>query len=247
MDASAAISSFGVLCGMTMPMLMLPTGFIGALGLTMVPNLAQKAALGRHQEIRTQLNQVLSAISLLMAPAMALLTVVGPTLGRILFRNQSVGQFMLPLAAGTLLSCWQSVLSGSLNGLGHQKTAARNAIVCDAVQLAFTWFTVARWGLSGFIAGFLCTCILGFCLDLYSICQVTGLRPHLLQAFVSPVLAATLMGLCSNLLFRWLCDSGASIPTACISSAAFGIFLYVAALQAQGIHVRALLPRKRKN
>lgn len=48
MDASAAISAFGVLCGMTMPMLLLPTGFIGALGLTMVPDLAQKAALGRR-------------------------------------------------------------------------------------------------------------------------------------------------------------------------------------------------------
>ncbi|MEM5768370.1 MAG: oligosaccharide flippase family protein, partial [Bacillota bacterium] len=42
MGISAAMASFGVLCGMTIPMLMLPTGFVNALGLTVVPDLAQK-------------------------------------------------------------------------------------------------------------------------------------------------------------------------------------------------------------
>ena len=246
MDASAAISAFGVLCGMTMPMLLLPTGFIGALGLTMVPDLAQKAALGRRREIREQLTRVLGAVSLLMAPAMALLTVVGPALGRTLFHESSVGQFMLPLAVGTLFSCWQSVLSGALNGLGHQACAARNAIVCDAVQLAFTWFTVANWGLAGYVAGFVCSCILGFCLDLHSVCRAAELRPPLLTVFVSPVLAALLMGLCANLLFRWLCDGGASLPAASAASILFGLLIYGAALQAQGIRRQDLFPRKRR-
>ena len=47
MDVSQAMSSFGVLCGMTVPMLYLPTAFIGALGLVLVPKLARSTALGR--------------------------------------------------------------------------------------------------------------------------------------------------------------------------------------------------------
>ena len=237
MEASAAISAFGVLCGMTVPMLLLPMGFISALGLTMVPELAQKAALGRQEEIRAQLSRTLACVSLVMAPAMALLTVLGPAVGRAMFRNEAVGQFMLPLAAGTLFSCWQSVLSGSLNALGKQKTAARNAIVCDGVQLAFTWFTVARWGLAGYVTGSLCACILGFWLDLRSVCQTTGLRPDPVVWFLSPALAALLMGLCGNLLFRILTDSGVAVPAACAAVAVFGLLLYLAALQAQGVRL----------
>ena len=42
------MSAFGVLCGMTLPMLCLPTAFIGALGLVLVPKLAEGAALGQR-------------------------------------------------------------------------------------------------------------------------------------------------------------------------------------------------------
>lgn len=43
-EVSEAMSAFGVLCGMTLPMLCLPTAFIGALGLVLVPKLAEGAA-----------------------------------------------------------------------------------------------------------------------------------------------------------------------------------------------------------
>jgi len=170
-----------------------------------------------------------------MAPALALLTVLGPTLGRALFRNEAVGEFMLPLAVGTLFSCWQSVLSGALNGLGKQRTAARNAIICDALQLSCTWLTVARWGLAGYVAGFTLTCVLAFILDLRAVCRATGLRPKWLTAFLAPVLAALLMGLCSNLLFRWLTDGGTGTPISAAVTVGFALLLYLAALQAQGV------------
>lgn len=241
-ETSAAISAFGVLCGMTVPMLMLPMGFISALGLTLVPHLAQKSALGEKEAIRAQLGSTLSLISLIMAPALALLTVLGPTLGRALFRNEAVGEFMLPLAVGTLFSCWQAVLAGALNGLGKQRTAARNAIICDALQLSCTWFTVSKWGLAGYVAGFTATCVLAFVLDLRAVCRTTGLRPRWLTTFLAPVLAALLMGLCSNLLFRWLTDGGASVPVSAAVTVGFALLLYLAALQAQGVG----LPRRQK-
>lgn len=243
METSAAISAFGVLCGMTVPMLTLPMGFISALGLTLVPHLAQKSALGEKEAIRLQLGRTLSLVSLIMAPALALLTVLGPTLGRALFRNDAVGEFMLPLAVGTLFSCWQSVLAGALNGLGKQKTAARNAIVCDGIQLAFTWSAVAEWGLAGYVTGFTLTCALAFLLDLRSVCGATGLQPDWLAQFFSPVLAALLMGLCANLLFRALSDGGAGAPLSAAVTVGFALLLYLAALQAQGIGVY----RRKKN
>lgn len=45
-EVSEAMSAFGVLCGMTLPMLCLPTAFIGALGLVLVPKLAEGARPG---------------------------------------------------------------------------------------------------------------------------------------------------------------------------------------------------------
>src|SRR5699024_6210106 len=86
-DPARAMASFGVLCGMTLPLLALPTGFIGALCLVMVPDLARRTARGDRRAAGGFLDRVLSATSLLMAPAMALLAVVGPTVGAALFRD----------------------------------------------------------------------------------------------------------------------------------------------------------------
>ena len=239
-DPSEAIASFGVLCGMTMPMLNLPTGFIGALCLVLVPNLAQNAARGDHRAVTGFLDRVLRATSLLMAPAMALLTVVGPPLARVVFKNDAAGNYMVPLAAGTLLTCWQTVLSGALNGIGRQGLAARNAIVSDAVQLAFTYFAVGLRGLEGFVEGFVLSSLVGMVLNLISILGQTALRPKWADWFLCPLLGANLMGLCANLLFRICLDGGLALPAACISAVGLGLIVYLAALQAQG-----LLPRRK--
>ena len=55
-EVSQAMSAFGILCGMTIPMLCLPTAFIGALGLTLMPKLAQAAELGRTDLVRSRLD-----------------------------------------------------------------------------------------------------------------------------------------------------------------------------------------------
>lgn len=230
-----AMSEFGVLCGMTLPLLGLPTGFIGALCLVMVPDLSRRTAQGDRRAAAGFLDRVMSATSLLMAPAMALLAVVGPTIGRAMFRDPRVGELILPLAIGTLLGCWQSVLGGALNGLGLQGRGARNAILSDAAQLAFTFFTVARWGLPGFAAGFVVSGIVGAGLNLGSVLRAAELRAKWFRWFGRPLLAAVFMGLWCNLFFRIMLDAGCGQGWSALACSALGLVLYAAALLAQGV------------
>ena len=242
MEVSEALSAFGVLTGMTLPLLNMPTALIGAMCLIMVPKLAESAALKDRKTIQRRLDRALLATSALIMPATALLVVVGPTLGRLLFGDPRVGEHILPLAVGTLLCCYQSVLSCALNGVGRQNAAARNSILCGGVQLLFTWFTVGLpgVGLRGYIVGFLVSSVLGLILNLASTIRVTGLRIRLFEWLVSPALAAVLTGLCSNLLFRCLTDSGVPLTLSVAACLVFGIVEYLAALHAQGVRLRAL-------
>lgn len=234
MEAGEAMAAFGVICGMTLPMLALPTGFVGALCLVMVPDLARRTARGDRRAAAGFLHRVLTATSLLMAPAMTLLAVVGPVVGQMMFRTQAVGEFLTPLAAGTLLTCYQSVLSGALNGLELQGRAARNAILSDGVQLVCTWVGVRVWGLSGFVVGFVLSALVGMGLNLASVLEATQLRLRLFDWFGRPLLAALFMGVWCRLFFRILLDRGMAGPLACGLCALMGVVLYAAALCAQG-------------
>lgn len=246
MDVSAAMSAFGVLCGMTVPMLCLPTAFIGAMGLVLVPKLSQSVALGRMDKVRRRIYKALLATSVLVMPALAILVVLGPTIGVYLFREATVGRYMVPLSVGVLLSCYQSVLSGVLSGIGRQAAAARSSLICGAVQLGCTWVLMGLpgVGLGGYVAGFVLSSALGALLNYWEVSRRTGLKPRLFQWCTAPALSALLMGLVINLLFRILLDSGMDGAPACLACILFGGVLYLAALSAQGVRPSQLFRLK---
>ena len=248
MDVSKAMSSFGVLCGMTIPMLFLPTAFIGALGLLLVPKMAESLALGRMDQARARIHKSLLTTSVLIMPSMALLVVLGPTVGAFLFKEPTVGNFILPLSLGVLLSCYESILGGALNGLGRPAAAARISLLCGAVQLGCTFFLMSLpgVGLWGYVIGLVVSSALGVLLKWVQVHRATRIKLRLFQWGTAPALASLLMGLVVNLLFRVLMRSGMDGVLACLACILFGITLYLAALSAQGVYPIQLFRRRKK-
>lgn len=238
MPVSQAMSQFGILFGMAAPLLCLPTAFIGAMGLVLMPDLAERMALGQKGAARRTVERCTHMTSLLLFPALAWLTAVGPELGTLLFKEPDVGRYLLPLALGVALNSHQSVLSCTLNGVGRQTASARSALIADAVQLLFTVAFVKQYGLNGYIAGYLVSSVLGIWLNRRAASKALDLgRPRFLRA-APPALAALLMGLCVHLLFHVLLDRGLSLLPAAGACALFGLVLYLAALQAQGVRIK---------
>ena len=95
-----------------------------------------------------------SLANLILIPALALLAVLGPALGRALYQEERVGDHLPLLALGVLFSCWQSLGAYVLNGVDRQKTSAAIALGADGVQLVLTCLTVGQWGMGGYAVSF---------------------------------------------------------------------------------------------
>ena len=242
-DRSAAMSQFGVVCGMTMPMLSLPIVFLGALNLVLVPRLSRARALNRPGEIRWLMSQAVSAVSLLTLPAMAFMVVLGPDLGRAMFHQEGVGEYLIPLAVTVAMNCYCSVLAASLNGVGRQRTVAAISLTGGVVQLGFTLALVPLpgVGMAGYVAGAAAASALELGLCLWQAVRSSGLAVRPFQWLTAPGLAALLAALTGNLLFRYLKDAGLSPVPAGLGTLAFALVLYLAALQAQGVKAREVL------
>lgn len=242
MDRSAAISQFGVVCGMTLPMLALPTVFLGAMNLVLTPKLARSVALRRGDLVRSQVAWAMSVVSVLTLPAMAFMVVLGPDLGRMIFKQDSVGQYLLPLAVGMGLSCYESVVACVLNSIGKQHEAALISIFSSGVQLAVTMLTVPLpgVGMAGYAAGMVLSGVLGLLLLLWRLRVHTGMAPMAFQWVVAPGLSAALAALTGNLLFVHLKAAGVPALPAIAVVLLFDGVLYLAALHAQGLELRSL-------
>lgn len=242
MERRAAVAEFGVVCGMTLPMLALPTVFLGAVGLVITPRLARWAALGQWEQARAGIGRALTGVSLLVLPAMGLMAVLGGELGALLFQQQGVSTYLLPLAGVMTLGCYQSTFAAVLSGVGRQGTVAWISIVCDVVQLAGTAWLVPQMGMGGYVASSAAAGVLGLLLCTAMVVRVTKLRMQFFQWVAAPGLSALLMTLTCRLLMNWMRDSGVSALCSVLCVAGFGVALYLSALSAQGVSLAVLLP-----
>ena len=244
MDRNEAVARFGILSGMTMPMLALPTVFLGALMLVLAPRLSRAAALRQTGAVVRLADRSLSLCALLALPPLAVLVVTGRELGSILFRQPLAGEHLLLLAGVMALSCFCSVLACVLNSTRNHRAVALISLLGSGVQLVLTAALVPGFGLGGYAAAALLSALL----ELWLLLLLAGRRLSLplrwFHWFLGPGLAAALAGLCGNLVFRAL--SPLVLPRRLLFTACFTLLLDLTALLAQGLDPRTVLfPRKK--
>jgi len=230
-----AMARFGVMCGMTIPMLALPLACVSAVGLVLAPKLAESTALGRKDLSRRRLSRAMEAVSFCVMPACALLAAAAPRLGQLLFREDT-GTFALPLAIGVIFSGGEGVLGSALNGLGKQREHAQNSLICGAFQLFITWFRMGLpgVGLRGYVEGFVLSALLGLCLNARTAYIAIGLRPDWFRWVTAPGLASLLAAVNVRLLLSVLIHVGVEEGIACLTALGLGVLLYGVAMGAMG-------------
>lgn len=241
MERSVALSSFGVLCGMTLPMLGLPTVLLGALNLVLIPRQARSLALGRWGEIRRRTHKALLCVSMTMLPAMGLLAVVGEDVGVLLFSESKVGDYLVPLAFASACSSYQSTLFALLNGIGKQSLTAMLSLFAGSTQLLFTVVLVPRWGLDGFVTGLVLLSCFHTVLQGYVVLKQTKTPLALFSWLTAPTLSALLMALTSNLFYQVLQDSGVTLGVRLTVTCSFAVVLYLVTLWVQGQKVSDII------
>lgn len=237
---SEALSQFGVVCGMTLPMLALPTVLLGAMSLVLVPRLSRCIALGRPDQIRHYVHRALLAVSTSMLPAMGVLAVIGEDLGHLLFGQQTGDSHLVPLVLAMTLSCYHATFSSILNGIGRQPTTTIISLFCGGVQLIITLMAVPIWGMGGYVFGILLASFIGATLSGIRVFCITKTPPRIFQHFIAPALATVLMALCANLLHLKLQEAQLPTPMGCGITLVFSAILYIAALQAQGLSLKEI-------
>lgn len=235
MDQGEAMSAYGVTFGMTLPMLLLPTAFLSALGLVLTPKLSQASALGKKETIRSHIQRSVGMANRILIPALSLLAVLGSGLGVTLYQEPAVAHHLPLLAFGVLFSCWQTLFSFVLSGLDRQRASAVIALVCDLVQLALTCLTVVRFGMAGYAVSFGVAALLGAVLTWRVVARETGLCLPLFDWFAAPTLAACLGTACGDLVETILLRAGLTALPAAVGAMGFGLILYLAGLEAMGV------------
>jgi stage V sporulation protein B len=133
MGRAAAISFFGQLAGMVMPLVFFPAALSFSLATNLVPSIASLS----HEPDRQahQLRRALSITALWCCPVTALLWLLGPRFNNGLFATHMDPGLFHPLVIGAFAMNFNIVLGGGLRGLGRMALPLYHDLVAAGLEL----------------------------------------------------------------------------------------------------------------
>lgn len=239
-----ALASYGELTGMVMPLLMLPSAFLMAFSISLVPEISEACAVSQNNRIRRTVSASLLLTSILAAGSACLFAVFPREICYVVYGRSSLGALLFPLAFLCPLLYVQTTINGLLNGLGEHFFLFWSHILSSLITIAFVWFGIPRWGLSAFCVGWFCSLLVATVLSLRKLKTRTGVSPSLFDCFGRPILA----GSAAALIIRFIIQTSTPSPLLfCGSLCGMGILylLFLGALGCLDQDTLQLLKRKR--
>lgn len=150
-----ALGVYGVLTGMSLPLILFPSAITNSIAVLLLPIVAEADA---RDDDHTVTKTILTSIKyglLLGFACTALFLLLGRSAGRILFNSELAGSFILTLSFICPFMYIASMLSSILNGLGKTSLTFCYSIVSLLLRLLFVFFTIPVYGIKGYLWGML--------------------------------------------------------------------------------------------
>lgn len=150
-DTTVALSQFGALKGMALPLIMFPSSFLVSIASLLIPEITAAVTLRQYDKIQN-LTQKVFRITCISAVCLGgVFGRFAVPLGKIMYGSDSVGEilkFLAPVVPFMYLDC---VTDGMLKGMGQQVASLRYSTVDSAVRIALVLLLLPLRGLRGFL------------------------------------------------------------------------------------------------
>ena len=153
MNTSSALSAYGTLTGMALPVILFPTAVTGALGSLLLPVISEARSLKQTQKIKKMILFCVCTCGIMGIFCMLCCMLFGPLIGTVLFHSRLAGHFLRHLAFLCPFLYLNTTLVSILHGLGKSTSVFFINSGTFLIRLICTVFLVPDKGMSGYLFG----------------------------------------------------------------------------------------------
>lgn len=154
-DNAGALSVYGILTGMSLPLILFPSAITNSICVLLLPLVSEADAGGNRRAIKKAVRKSVHYGFLLGIVFTSLFFFLGKLLGRLLYQNELAGSFIMILGFLCPLMYIASTLNSILNGLGKTALTFSYSMVSLMVRLLFVFFAIPVFGINGYLWGLL--------------------------------------------------------------------------------------------
>ncbi|MBQ2753039.1 MAG: polysaccharide biosynthesis protein [Firmicutes bacterium] len=190
-----ALSVYGKLTGMAMPVIQFPTAILTSFSTALIPSISARTDVKNNKYVKTTIERGILFSSVAGFWAFTVFIFLPKQAAFLLYDQSSLGVFIIKLAPLCPLIYTQIALAGILNGLGKQKVIFTNNILSSVINLLFIEFLMKKIGINAFIAGMF-TSLLSVCIiSLFVIARSASVKTDIKNCIVKPIVCSILSGI----------------------------------------------------
>lgn len=154
-DTTTALSVYGVLTGMAMPMIFFPNALTSSVAVLLLPTISENHAKGDRGAVINATLRTVKYCSLMGACCLCGFLFLGDWMGTELFHSELAGHFIVTLGFICPFLYLDTTLSSILQGLGMAGRIFASNVVCLLIRLLFVFFAIPVIGMQGYLWGIL--------------------------------------------------------------------------------------------
>ena len=153
LSSSNALSLYGVLCGMVLPLLLFPNALTGSISVMLLPAVSEANEKNQSERIRSLTSRTFLFCFGLGIVCMLFFLFAGKTLGQMMFHSEIAGEYIVKLSFICPLLYLSSALNSILNGKGKTLQCLVTQVLGLTIRIIFLWFLIPAYGINAYIAG----------------------------------------------------------------------------------------------
>ena len=150
-DKSLALSQFGNIKGMAIPLLFFPASFLAAFSTMMIPEISSYKSRGYDLRVKTATEKSIGITIIVSVLIGGIFFTLGKDISVLLYGSGDTGVLLVSLAPLVPLMYLESVCDGILKGLDQQKHSFIYGIIDSVTRLLLIYLLCPKYGIKGFL------------------------------------------------------------------------------------------------
>lgn len=203
LNNSEAIALYGIVAGMAIPMLYIPSSFIGSIAVVVAPELSENFYRGKKASVKYDIEKSVKAAIFIATILMPILFVLGKPISELLYSNGLCGEIVQRSAFLMLPLCVVMMTNTVLNSMNCEKKTLIYFAVGAAAMLICIVTLTGKMGVYSYVLGMALSNIITAVLNLWLLkrkCREIKCAKYMLQSVGVTAFVCLFGTLLNNLL-----------------------------------------------
>lgn len=186
-NSSAALSVYGIVQGMALPIVLFPSSLIISLASMLIPEVAEHHARGLTQRIDYIISRVLNLTLIFSIGVMGIMFSYASELSAAIYKNADVAPFIKILSVIIPIMYTDMIIDSFLKGLDKQVDSMKYNILDAFLCVVLVYFLIPKMAIKGYIITIFASEIINFALSLRKLISITSFKMNVMESIVKPL------------------------------------------------------------